>query len=303
MHIVFCGDNNIVKPVGVASASIVQNCPGQKIKISIVGIGWSNEEINSVKNFAGGMEINYIAADDLELPQIRKGRHLTAATYLILYLPQIFKYDTKILYLDYDVMVRDSRIIDLWNTELKAFPIAAVQAVGRSYVGSRNGIPEWRRLNLDPKAPMFNSGVVLFNLEKCREIDLTKLAFEYAKAEGHNTKWADQQALNVAINGNWKSVSPIFNAATKVLTDESGAFSLWDKNEVDDAMNNPCIVHFLSKRKPWIFGENKPFFDEWRSISSGFGWTPWLTAPKVKNRKIKKLKKQLKQLAKRVYRS
>ena len=303
MHIVFCGDKNIVKPVGVASASIVRNCLGCKIHISIVGIGWSNEDIYTVKLYAKGASIDYISADNLQLPPIRKGRHLTSAAYITLYLPQLFKKEKKILYLDYDILVRDNRIMNLWNTDMEEFPIAAVQSVGVSFVGSRNGIPNWREMNLDPKAPLFNSGVILYNPQRCMEIDLTRKALEYANKEGHNTRWADQQALNVAINGNWKSLPPIYNAAMKSLTDNSGAYALWDIKETDEARTNPCIVHFLSRQKPWKYGEIKPFFDEWRSISSDLGWTPWKDTSGIRKQQFKATKKYIRNTVKGIHKA
>jgi len=276
MQVVFCGDNNIAKPVAVVLASISNVCEEKKdLKITIVGINWSQQEINFVKAAAPTIEVEFVSANHIKLPIVRKGRHVTAAAYLTLYLPELLPDSKKILYLDHDVLIRDDRFFSLWDIPLDNKLLAAVPTIGVPFIGSKKGIPNWRDLGLDPQARMFNSGIVLFDLERCRKENLTKRAVQYAESEGHNTRLADQQTLNVVLNGNWKSLPLIFNAAMKVLNDNSGVFSLWKKEDVEIARDNPCIVHFLGGSKPWHLKCKTKFTSEWRDVASLLGWYPW----------------------------
>jgi len=290
MHIVFCGDQNIVKPVVVVILSIANSCQKHEdLRISIVGMNWSQYDIDYVKNSNINIRVDYIPGDHLILPEVRKGRHVTSAAYLVLYLSDFFPNEDKILYMDHDVLVRDDRIFELWNLQLDDNPIAAVAATGVPFIGSKKGIPNWRSLGLNPRARMFNSGVMLFDLKKCREIGLKEKSLKYAFSEGRRSHLADQQALNVALDGYWKSLPLIFNAAMKVLDDEAGAYAFWETFEVDNARDNPSIVHFLGGTKPWHSDCTTKFTDEWRDYASSIKWEPW----KEKSKNIKLILKHI----------
>ncbi len=281
MHIVFAGDRQIAKPVGVAAASISRVVADQTVErtdvvVTIVGIAWTDQDLDFVVRAAPNVQVNYKSAEHLELPKVRTGRHVTSAAYLTLYLPELFPEEQRILYLDHDVMVRDERIWDLWKTNMEGYPVASVQAVGVPFIGSKNGIPDWRAFGLDPTRPIFNSGIMLLNPTECRKSNLTENSLRYATSEGETTRLADQQALNVALNGNWKRLPPIFNGAMKVLTDSTGAYSLWGIRATDEARDNPCIVHFLGRTKPWHTDCKTSFSDEWRVVAATLGWYPWL---------------------------
>jgi lipopolysaccharide biosynthesis glycosyltransferase len=271
MHVVFCGDKNIAIPVAVACLSIAKAVGkrSNELLISVVGVDWTDYDFEFLKNSVPDIKIEYINANHIDLPKVRKGRHVTSAAYLTLVLPDLFPNKKRILYLDYDVLVRDERFMSLWKFDLNGFPLAAVQAVNIPYISSKQGIDNWRNLKLNPQARMFNSGVMLMDLTRFRSDRIGQRAMNYAKKESHKTALADQQALNYAINGNWKPISPVYNAGLKVLYDDnSGIYSLTDAKLIDEARDNPCIIHFLGKQKPWLSTAKGKFHEEWRSLSS-----------------------------------
>jgi lipopolysaccharide biosynthesis glycosyltransferase len=283
MHIVFCGDKNIVKPVSVVIASIDRLCEkNREVRVSIVGVGWEHADVDYIKKHVMNVSIEYVSADNIQLPVVRNGRHLTSAAYLTLFLPQIFPHESKILYLDHDVLVRDRRIFDGWNMSMNSMPLAAVASAGNiPFIGGKNGIVNWRELRLNPKARMFNSGVILYDLDRCRAMELTERSVKYAQEEGYRSRLADQHALNVVLNGSWTGMPLIYNVPIKAMDDAGGAYALWDVEEADDARSNPCIVHFLGRTKPWHYNCNLSFVDEWRVLSAAQDWYPWKNKPKM----------------------
>ena len=44
------------------------------------------------------------------------------------------------------------------------------------------------------------------------------------------------------------------------------------KNDWDDALKSPAIIHFTGKRKPWMYNCDSPFRDQYIRFAKQQGW-------------------------------
>jgi hypothetical protein len=100
------------------------------------------------------------------------GSHLSTATYLRLFMPEMLNGRDRAIYLDADTLVL-SDLSELWDVGLQHHPIAAVQEAYVPYVSSDNGLMNWRELGFEPDAKYFNAGVMVLDLARWREENLT----------------------------------------------------------------------------------------------------------------------------------
>jgi lipopolysaccharide biosynthesis glycosyltransferase len=106
-------------------------------------------------------------------------------------------------------------------------------------------------LNLtDPKF-YFNSGVLLINVDRWKNENITDKLFCYLEQLPSSAKlhFPDQDLLNAVLQGRWRQLSRKWNFFE---TDEAGAPS------VDKYDREAVIVHFASGKKPWFKGSTHP---------------------------------------------
>ncbi len=179
--------------------------------------------------------------------------HITNPTYYRLkmaeMLPEHYK---KAIYLDTDVIV-EKDLSEYFNTDLGDNFIAGVKAAGYLIHPDRK---YYREMGLDDLSQYINAGVTLWNLEKVRNENMVPKLSELAK---NNYRTVDQDVVNIAFYNNIKHLPLKYNLMTKYAPfDSSNSFykiedltSIFGKNEIDEALKNPVIIHFASKIKPW----------------------------------------------------
>lgn len=281
LQVAFVGDAGVIEPIAVAAHSVVRATVHADAGVHIVAVDWSEADHRRARQLIPGW-VNIVDTTSARLPKVRAGRHVTSATYALLLLPELLDDLDRVIYLDADVMVRNSRIDDLWEIDLEGYSVAGVSAIRQSRVGDADGIVGWRSLGLNPRAPMLNSGVLVLDLDQIRSSGLFGRALDYALGHSQVTHLADQHALNAALNGQWLRLLPIYNCNYRQLTDTSGAAVVFDDAEVSAALHDPVIVHFVGEQKPWLQIPEDGFVHEWRSIAATLGivsFAPYRTGP------------------------
>ncbi|HEV8355634.1 MAG TPA: glycosyltransferase family 8 protein [Gemmatimonadales bacterium] len=184
---------------------------------------------------------------------LRRAMWFTAANYLRILIPELVGPEvSSALYLDSDLLVLDD-ISPLWSTDLGDAPLGAVQDANIPTVSAKGGLLNWSTLLLNPEAPYFNSGVMLFNLPRWRRDNLTRATLEYAATHGQFLRHADQDALNAVFCSRWISLEPTwnimapwyFNGGTMPQT-----FALGNPTP-SIPFTRPKILHFVGPEKPW----------------------------------------------------
>jgi lipopolysaccharide biosynthesis glycosyltransferase len=64
--------------------------------------------------------------------------------------------------------------------------------------------------------PYYNTGVLVMDIERCREVGLADRALEYAAADSGPLRWADQDALN-AVAEQWHELDRRWNVQQRNL--------------------------------------------------------------------------------------
>jgi hypothetical protein len=165
-------------------------------------------------------------------------RRRTQAMYLRLALPAAFegRY-RRLLYLDSDVFVQGGDFRALLSLDLGGRAVAAVRD-NRQWRTPQRRPAEFRRLGL-PAARYLNSGVLLIDVPRYRELSILERCLEIGRAHPEVLSNHDQSLLNLALNGAWAELSPLWNWQ---YTWASRFF---------ETMADPHVVHFIGPKKPW----------------------------------------------------
>ena len=179
--------------------------------------------------------------------------HVSRMTYARLLVPRLFQSNSgRVLFLDTDILILDD-LSALWEADLEGAVAGAVSDTIDSLL--KKGDP---RLTRVPRVrSYFNAGIMLIDLDRWRSERISEKALEYLAANPEAPYW-DQDAINVACDGRWKSLDPKWNFQNHRRTSISGLH----------LAERPSIVHFVTGDKPWNFNIpnlNAAFYDAFRS--------------------------------------
>lgn len=161
----------------------------------------------------------------------------------------------RVIFLDADLLVLDD-IAPLWNADLQGFALGAVQDMAIPLVSSPRGVAGWNRLGLHPWCKYFNGGVMIMDLERWRALGISERALDYVRDPCNRVDFLHQDALNAILHGGWLSLPPRWN-----LLGSLAGRSFYHNSEpaYGEALDNPGIVHFAGRFKPWLVGTGGPF--------------------------------------------
>jgi lipopolysaccharide biosynthesis glycosyltransferase len=196
--------------------------------------------------------------------------HVTRAAFLRYLAPAILRNEPRAIYMDGDVVVRRSPSY-LSTMDLGDASLAAVRSRVAPFAASPGGILQWRLLGIPSNAPYFNSGVLVLNLDRWRERDVTARITAFLSQQGSNTYIADQEAVNVAVVGEWIELDRGWNYVTHV------AESFLQQPELEPS--DPHIVHYAGRLKPWVFGRQPLFAEDWHALLAETPWAGFTPSP------------------------
>lgn len=170
---------------------------------------------------------------------------------------------TRAIYLDCDLLVLGD-ITELWELSLNNKPVGAIIDLCSPKEFSKRPIDE----------PYFNSGVLLIDLNLWKRLEIGQRSIEYIAKNYEKLNFFDQDALNHVLSKNWQPLNLAWNfqpAAYSAL--EKDYDYLRDrKHELQQAVHNPKIVHFIGGVKPWHGNCEHPLQDLFIEYSKQ---TPW----------------------------
>lgn len=195
------------------------------------------------------------------MEEVRSGfRNSSIAAFVRLFadqMPDFEAYD-RIAYTDCDVLFnRDIR--DLTSQQLQA-PLLAAHDDYMYF------LPTYRqKLSMQPGAPYFNSGVLLFDMTAVRAQGL----LERTRQVAIEKKLNDQNALNIAFEGKWQTMHPNWNLMSNYTKDYrfSQAYARhfsgskpWG-GQVGVELDALAVYRDLAKDTPWLprFQQHIPF--------------------------------------------
>jgi lipopolysaccharide biosynthesis glycosyltransferase len=195
--------------------------------------------------------------------------HATVAAYFRLLMPGLLPAEcNRILFLDSDAVVTDG-LEEFWNLPLEGKSLAAVAE-------------HW--LCCDDhgyqRGSYFNTGVMLVDLERWREVDVLKRGAAFAKAHPERLRHWDQNVLNNVFQDDWLPLGERWNACPHLFGLMTG-FSLSPEDLTTSekkAIAHPAIVHFAGAGpvKPWNATCQHPLRHHYLEARAK---TPWAAQP------------------------
>ena len=165
--------------------------------------------------------------------------HLSYAAFFRYFIPQ-FVTEEKALYLDADIIVRDS-IEELFSEDFDGFSIAAVEDAFEKNT--------------------FNSGVMLIDVDAWRREGVTEKLLQLTN-EFHESSYGDQGILNRLFQNNWKKLPQKYNFMVGMDTvARIYGIDSWYTESIK-VENEAKIIHYTG-RKPWHLVNLNRFRKEW----------------------------------------
>ncbi len=223
----------------------------------ILHVGAAEADLSLARRLLDGRVGLVDAAELLGELAVRYDGRITKASYLRLFadlVPELAAY-RRVVYLDCDVLLnRDP-------AQLAAIPfstplLAAHDLTAYYDLGYRDRLP------VGPGAPYFNAGVLVFDLPTVRQAGLLEAGRRFAEDFPERCVQHDQDALNVAFEGQWRTLDPLWNAMTNLH---------WMPPFTE------TFARHFSGRKPWAktpLGVEPEALAIYRRLAAG---TPWAT--------------------------
>ena len=234
IHIGFGIDKNFGRFAGITITSLVHNNIANELIIHIVYDELLPEDMDRLKKteqLYRNLTLHFYQIISTEgMTFIVPPGHITQAMYYRYLFAEMLPLEiTKILYLDADIICKGD-LLPLWQLDLQGRVLGAVRDWGEAKSCGRIGLKNGR---------YFNSGVLLMDLVKWRQQQLTQKLFQWLEQIG-STKilWGDQDALNGVIDGDFVELPKKYNC-------------IIINNTLLKADPEDVIVHYIDYIKPW----------------------------------------------------
>lgn len=256
MNIAFCFDEKYSLGYLVTMISLFENNKSENIKVYLITPGLSSDVKAKFDELANiyHQTLIYKVMDDSLFDGLPLYEPFGKATYFRYTIPELCP-ESKVLQLDGDVLIRKN-LRKMYDTDVSDVAMAVVEGQ------SSDDIYNINRLRLE--SPTFNNGVQLMNLDYWRDNNVAKLCRDYLISNKDICIYVDQDANNVILHDKVKYLPYTYNMQQVFFWEDSRLrlhYSKWE--ELKKYRDNPAIVHFCSRMKPWIKGCNEPFRDEW----------------------------------------
>jgi len=270
--VIVCGaDDNYAIPLAVTLHSALANLDAEgTIALYVVDGGLSAGSKRRLERVVDAppprVDLHWVSVDMSTLDGLPTHEWINTTTYLRLFIPEIVPAGhDRALYLDSDLQVEAS-LTDLWTEPFDGHALAATRAYGTPYVSSPLGITKYRELGYAPDTPYFNAGILLFNLDRWRDENLSEQVLQYLRDYHEHVQMVDQEALNAVLADDWKPLDLKWNVMSHLVN-----FDDWDdspfKERVrprrEELLDAPYIYHFAGGSKPWQIACNHPAQLEW----------------------------------------
>jgi lipopolysaccharide biosynthesis glycosyltransferase len=233
------------------------------------------------------LDVKWIRFDRRPLRDFVLADYITDATYFRLLAPNLLPPEIlKYIYLDSDLLIRRD-LGALWDEPLAGSPCLAVQDLGAPFVDStavakqqlsdfgtlvdERPIPNYRDFGISATNPYFNGGLLVVDAALWRKERLCEKMLNILATNREHVTYFDQYALNVALSGRWKPLSPMWNQNSMVFRYKGWKRSKFCKRQFPAYKTDPWIVHF-TWRKPWLPECSHPFADEFLRHLDGSPW-------------------------------
>lgn len=270
IHIVCNIDENYIEYCGVTISGLFVHNPKETFTIHIICSNKvSNEKKDRLKQYCerykAHIQFYDINAEILESFPIKSQDHLTVATYLRLFMTDLLPNQIdKVLYIDCDILI-NGPIRELWEIDIEDVSVAAVEE--RPPFDRQSPI----QLGYPEEDSLFNAGIMLINLKRWREKNMTQLCMEYIRNNYVRIHHHDQDVLNALLHNDKKFISIRWNLMDFFLLTKPEIQS-YRIDDLKKALQSPSIIHFSGIRKPWMHNCDNPYRNLYIRFAKQQGW-------------------------------
>jgi lipopolysaccharide biosynthesis glycosyltransferase len=278
--VVLAADDRYALQLATAARSVIdQLTPARHLQLCVLDMGIEVGNRQRMEATFDDSRVDVVWVEDLaervkHLPNTWTG--ITRATYGRLYIPEVLP-DTvhRALYLDCDVIARRC-VGDLFYSDMDGKAAIAVPDVQSPFVSSTSAVPLWFDAGRAPGEFNFNAGVMLMDLDAWRAQGVTQATLEYL-TDGRHHFAQDQEAINVVLAGRIGAMDPRWNQQAELFWKPYAVIQPYASDVISRLCEDPWIIHFSNRPKPWGFGYEHPFLDEWfvaLDRTAFAGWRP-----------------------------
>ena len=145
------------------------------------------------------------------------------------------------------------------------------------YLNAFTPVPNWQELGIDGTRNYFNSGVMVLNLKRWREENISDRLLECLNSNQEHVWCWDQYALNVVFAGQWGKLPARWNQGTHVHEYPCENSAPIAADEFVEMRDQPAIVHYTTEYKPWNhrpFHPQRDLFYHHLDKTAFAGWRP-----------------------------
>lgn len=282
--VVLAADDRFAMPLAATVRSALDHLsPDVTLRMVILDGGISPDSKQRLLRSwpAGRFSVQWIKVDDSALAGSPVSGHVNIVSYYRILIPRLLPDDVhRVIYLDSDLIICGD-LARLWQHDLAGHACLAAQdpsapymdssiavdnlAESGPFIGCHRPVPNYHALGLSAKAPYFNAGVLLLDLDTWRREDLSGRLIACLEQNKGHVQWWDQYALNVVLAGRWGWLDPRWNQGSHIYRYPTCEQSPFDRASFDQQRDDPYIVHFTTRHKPWRASCQHPlkqrFFD------------------------------------------
>ena len=200
-------------------------CHNRFIKFYVINSDFPTEWFVSMRKKLAKLNCQIVNArvDGSHISQYKTNIHYSV---FLRYFTATFVQEDQALYLDCDIVVtRD--LSEIFAVDLGSYPLGAVRDLGGEvYFGEQ----------------IFNSGVLLINVNYWRENDIAGQLIEMTDNLHDKVTQDDQSILNMLFENRWLELPFAYNCITLHTT--------FSDYEPEKGLYPP-VIHYLTERKPW----------------------------------------------------
>ncbi len=248
VNILVTFDKNYIRPFQTMLKSLIVNNPREAVGVWLLHSAIPRDELQALEEYCGLLNVPLTSLEvDREIFRCAPvSKQYPQEMYYRLLAPRLLPGTIeRILYLDPDILVINP-LRPLWQMDLAGRAFAAA-----SHTRITNMMNEVNRIRLGTDHDYYNTGVMLMDLKKAREVIKPEEIFQCVSEHEAELLLPDQDVFNFLYG---KQTLPLDDAIwnydaryySNYLIRSGGVYDL------DWVMRNTAILHFCGKRKPWM---------------------------------------------------
>lgn len=264
MNILVTVNSNYIRPLKIMLTSFFVYHKN-KNQIYLLYSNVTEEELKELRFLIeeNGSSFFPVRMEESLLINVPEFRYFTREMYYRLFAGVIFPEEERMLYLDPDILIRDS-LIPLYSTELGGNVLGAIADVAVNTLLSAHKT----ELGFGEEEQYINSGVLLMDLHEIRKCFHAEDIENIIKEKGEYLEYPDQDIINLIFRGRIMILERKYNYNTGYGS-EIGMLKYILGGFLKER-KYPVIVHYMGAMKPWHADYYGKFGKEYRCYLKKF---------------------------------